>query len=345
MELKVGVLGATGAVGQMMLKVLEEKNFPISELRLYASSKSAGKSIKFRNKEYSIISADEADYCDLDLVFGAVGNDIAKREAVKIVKAGALFIDNSSAFRMNDDVPLVIPEINPKDSFKHNGIIANPNCSTIITLTGVNAINKLSKIKSMVVTTFQAVSGAGVYGIKELNYETNEIARINEQTGEENPKVLNKFGIFPYQIASNLIPQIGDFLDNDYTKEEMKMQNEGRKILHNKDLLVNCTCVRVGVIRSHSISVTLVTEDKLDIEDVKDALNVAEGVVLYDDIENKIYPMPLVTSDQDLVYVGRVRRDLVNENGITLFISGDQIRKGAATNAIDIAMKYFNIEG
>ena len=341
--INVGVLGATGAVGSMMLKVLEERKFPVGELRLYASSKSKGKKVVFNNKEYTIEDADEADFNGLDVVFGAVGNNLAEKYAPLIVKTGALFIDNSSSYRMDPNVPLVVPEINPEDIFKHKGIIANPNCSTIIALMGVAPINKLSKIKHMVASTYQAVSGAGVYGIKELNYENNEIAKINEATGEENPKVERLYDTFPYQIASNLIPQISTFLDNGYTKEEMKMQNEGRKILHNDNMLVNCTCVRVGVIRSHSISITLVTEDKLDLDDVRNAIKNQEGVVLYDDPENKIYPMPLLTSDQDLVYVGRIRRDLINENGISLFICGDQIRKGAATNAVDIAVKYFKI--
>ena len=341
--INVGVLGATGAVGSMMLKVLEERKFPVGELRLYASSKSKGKKVVFNNKEYTIEDADEANFNGLDVVFGAVGNDPATKYAPLIVASGALFIDNSSSYRMDPNVPLVVPEINPEDIFKHKGIIANPNCSTIIALMGVAPINKLSKIKHMVASTYQAVSGAGVYGIKELNYENNEIAKINEATGEENPKVERLYDTFPYQIASNLIPQISTFLDNGYTKEEMKMQNEGRKILHNDNMLVNCTCVRVGVIRSHSISITLVTEDKLDLDDVRNAIKNQEGVVLYDDPENKIYPMPLLTSDQDLVYVGRIRRDLINENGISLFICGDQIRKGAATNAVDIAVKYFKI--
>ena len=341
--INVGVLGATGAVGSMMLKVLEERKFPVGELRLYASSKSKGKKVVFNNKEYTIEDADEANFNGLDVVFGAVGNDLATKYAPLIVASGALFIDNSSSYRMDPNVPLVVPEINPEDIFKHKGIIANPNCSTIIALMGVAPINKLSKIKHMVASTYQAVSGAGVYGIKELNYENNEIAKINEATGEENPKVERLYDTFPYQIASNLIPQISTFLDNGYTKEEMKMQNEGRKILHNDNMLVNCTCVRVGVIRSHSISITLVTEDKLDLDDVRNAIKNQEGVVLYDDPENKIYPMPLLTSDQDLVYVGRIRRDLINENGISLFICGDQIRKGAATNAVDIAVKYFKI--
>ena len=341
--INVGVLGATGAVGSMMLKVLEERKFPVGELRLYASSKSKGKKVVFNNKEYTIEDADEANFNGLDVVFGAVGNDLATKYAPLIVASGALFIDNSSSYRMDPNVPLVVPEINPEDIFKHKGIIANPNCSTIIALMGVAPINKLSKIKHMVASTYQAVSGAGVYGIKELNYENNEIAKINEATGEENPKVERLYDTFPYQIASNLIPQISTFLDNGYTKEEMKMQNEGRKILHNDNMLVNCTCVRVGVIRSHSISITLVTEDKLDLDDVRNAIKNQEGVVLYDDPKNKIYPMPLLTSDQDLVYVGRIRRDLINENGISLFICGDQIRKGAATNAVDIAVKYFKI--
>lgn len=341
--INVGVLGATGAVGSMMLQVLEEKKFPVGNLKLYASSRSKGKAIKFMGKEYIVEDADMADFKGLDVVFGAVGNDLATKYAKKIVDAGALFIDNSSSFRMNPDVPLVVPEINPEDIFKHKGIIANPNCSTIIALMGVAPINKLSKIKAMVASTYQAVSGAGVYGIKELNYENNEIAKINEKTGEENPKVERLYDTFPYQIASNLIPQIGSFLDNGYTKEEMKMQNEGRKILHNDDMLVNCTCVRVGVIRSHSISITLVTEDKLDLDEVRKAIKNQDGVILYDEPDKLIYPMPLVTSDQDLVYVGRIRRDLINENGISLFVCGDQIRKGAATNAIDIAVKYFKI--
>lgn len=343
MKLNVGIIGATGEVGRMMLKVMEEKNFPVNELRLYASPKSKGKKIIFKNKAYYVENLNEASFSGLDLVFGAVSNELALKYAKAIVNAGAIFIDNSSAFRMNDDVPLVVPEINMKDAFKTSGIIANPNCSTIITLTGINAINKLSKIKSMVVTTFQAVSGAGQYGIMELVDENERITHITKTTGNTNPKIDKKYDVFAHQIASNVIPQISSFLDNGYTKEEMKMQNEGRKILHNDELLVDCTCVRVPVIRSHSISVDLITEDELDIEDIKDKLLVTDGVILCDDPEELEYPMPILTSDQDLVYVGRIRKSLINKNGISLFVSGDQIRKGAATNAIDIAIKYFKI--
>ena len=229
---------------------------------------------------------------------------------------------------MDPDIPLVVPEINAEDAINNKkGIIANPNCSTIITLVAVNAINKLSKIKAIVASTYQATSGAGAAGPVELEEQMNVLVN----GGEINPNV------FQYQIAENLIPQIGSFLDNGYTTEEMKMQNEGRKILHNEDLKVTCTCVRVPVIRSHSISATVVTEKKLTVEEVKAAIAACEGCKLYDDPANKVYPMPLVTSDQDLVFVGRIREDIVNDNAITLWCCGDQVRKGAATNAIQIA--------
>lgn len=330
----VGILGATGAVGQEMLKVLGERNFPINELRLLASPKSVGKKVMFSGKEYEVQLASHEAFDGLDIVLGAASNKVAKEFAPSIVKAGAVFIDNSSAFRMDENVPLVVPEINPEDVFKNKGIIANPNCSTIITLVAVNAINKMSKIKAMVASTYQATSGAGAEGPVELMNQMN--ALVNG--GEINPQV------FQYQIAANVIPHIGSFLENGYTTEEMKMQNEGRKIMHLPELNVSCTCVRVPVVRSHSISVTLVTEDKLNIEDVKKAIASEKGCKLYDDLENKLYPMPLVTSDQDLVYVGRIRKDLLNENGIALWCCGDQVRKGAATNAVQIAMKLVGLD-
>lgn len=330
----VGILGATGAVGQEMLKVLGERNFPINELRLLASERSVGKKVEFNGKEYTIELADFGAFKGLDFVLGAASNAVAKKFASDIVASGAVFIDNSSAFRMDENVPLVVPEINPEDAFKNKGIISNPNCSTIITLVAVNAINKLSKIKAMVASTYQATSGAGAEGPVELRNQMKAILDGSE--------IQNK--VFQYQIAENVIPQIGSFLDNGYTTEEMKMQNEGRKILHLPDLNVTCTCVRVPVVRSHSISVTLVTEDKLEISAVKDAIAKAQGCKLYDDGENKIYPMPLVTSDQDLVFVGRIRKDLINENGITLWCCGDQVRKGAATNAVQIAMKLIGLD-
>ena len=323
----VAILGATGAVGREMLKVLEERNFPVNELRLLASARSVGKKIDFRGTQIEVAEATENAFEGMDIVLGAATNELAKQMAPAIKAAGAVFIDNSSAFRMDPSVPLVVPEINPEDAMKHNGIVSNPNCSTIITLVAVNAINKLSPIKSMIASTYQAVSGAGVGGIYELEAQEKAIVGGGDIETET----------FPYQIARNLIPQIGGFGDNLYTSEEMKMQNEGRKILHLPNLNVTCTCVRVPIIRSHSISVVVFTEDKLSVEAVKAAIANAKGCKLTDEPEAKIYPMPLDTSDQDLVFVGRIREDLTADNGITLFCCGDQVRKGAATNAVQIA--------
>ena len=330
----VGILGATGAVGQEMLKVLVERKFPINELRLLASERSVGKKVNFKGKEYTIQLAAHDAFEGLDIVLGAASNAVAKEFKDDIVKAGAVFIDNSSAFRLDENVPLVVPEINPEDVFKNKGVISNPNCSTIITLVAVNAINSLSKIKAMNASTYQATSGAGAAGPVELRNE--EAALLNG--GAINPQV------FQYQIAENVIPHIGSFLDNGYTTEEMKMQNEGRKIMHLPELNVTCTCVRVPVVRSHSISVTVVTENKVSVEAVREAIKNAKGTVLYDVPAEKKYPMPIVTSDQDLVYVGRIREDLVCDNGITLWCAGDQVRKGAATNAVQIALVLAGLE-
>ncbi|MBO5023354.1 MAG: aspartate-semialdehyde dehydrogenase [Clostridia bacterium] len=323
----VAILGATGAVGREMLKVLEERNFPVNELRLLASARSVGKKIAFRGNEIAVQEATENAFEGMDIVLGAASNELAKQMAPAIKASGAVFIDNSSAFRMDPTVPLVVPEINPEDAMKHNGIVSNPNCSTIITLVAVNAINKLSPIKSMIASTYQAVSGAGIGGIYEL--EAQEKAIVEGGDIEKDT--------FPYQIARNLIPQIGGFGENLYTSEEMKMQNEGRKILHLPNLNVTCTCVRVPIIRSHSISAVVFTEDKLSVEAVKEAIANAKGCKLTDEPEAKVYPMPLDTSDQDLVFVGRIREDLTADNGIALFCCGDQVRKGAATNAVQIA--------
>ena len=326
-KFNVGILGATGAVGREMMNILEERNFPIDELRLLASPRSVGKKLTFCGKEIEVKLADENAFEGLDIVLGAASNAVAKQLAPAIVKAGAVFVDNSSAFRMCDDVPLVIPEINAEDVKKNNGIISNPNCSTIITLVAVNAINQLSNIKGMVASTYQATSGAGAEGPVELRNQMSAIVNGGEITNT----------VFQYQIAENVIPHIGGFLDNGFTAEEMKMQNEGRKILHLPELNVTCTCVRVPVVRSHSISVTVLTESSLSVDEVRAALSNAKGVRLYDDGEKREYPMPLVTSGQDIVYVGRIRKDLVFENAITLWCCGDQVRKGAATNAIQIA--------
>lgn len=329
----VGILGATGAVGQEMLNVLKEIDFPINELKLFASSRSAGKVIEYNGKEYIIQLAEKGAFKGLDFILGAASNAVAVELADDIVASGAVFIDNSSAFRMNENVPLVVPEVNGEDVFKHKGIIANPNCSTIIAMVAVNGINKLSKIKAINACTYQATSGAGAAGPVELKKQMEAVLKGEELVSE----------VFQYQIVENLIPQIGSFLDNGYTTEEMKMQNEGRKIMHLPELLVNCTCVRVPVVRSHSIALTVVTEEKLELEAVKESIKNAGGTVLYDDPANKIYPMPIITSNQDLVYVGRIRKDLINENGISVWCAGDQVRKGAATNAIQIMMKLVGL--
>ena len=324
----IAVLGASGAVGQQMIKVLEERKFPVNKLLPLASARSAGKAITFCGKEVMIEEATENSFEGMDFVLGAVSNAMAQRFAPAIVKAGAVFVDNSSAFRLQDDVPLVVPEINPEDALKHNGIIANPNCSTIITMVAVGGIRKLSPIEKMVTSTYQAVSGAGVEGMYELEGQIKAAA-----AGEV---IENK--TFPCQILSNVIPQIGSELENGYTTEEMKMQNEGRKIMHLPELKVCCTCVRVPVMRSHSIAVQLVTRDPISVEEAKKAVKEAKGCVLTEDLNGRNYPTPLDTTDQDLVYVGRIRRDLIDdERGLALWCCGDQVRKGAATNAVQIA--------
>ena len=326
-QYRVAILGATGAVGCEMMKILAEHKFPLAELKLLASARSAGKKIEFCGKELTVEEAREEAFAGMDIVLGAASADLARQFAPAIRAAGAVFVDNSSAFRMCDDVPLVVPEINPEDALGHNGIISNPNCSTIITLMAVKGINRLSPIRQMIASTYQAVSGAGAGGPIELAAQTKALA-----AGEP---IENK--VFQYQIAENLIPHIGSFGDDGYTTEEMKMQNEGRKILHLPALNVTCTCVRVPVVRSHSISVSVFTERELSPEEVRAAISAEAGCRLVDDPAAKAYPMPLDTTDQDLVFVGRIRRDLTFPNGITLWCSGDQVRKGAATNAVQIA--------
>ena len=323
----VAILGATGAVGQEMMKVLEERDFPVGKLIPLASARSAGKTLKFKGEDVTIELACNEAFQGVDIVLGAAENDIAKEFAPAIVAAGAVFVDNSSAFRMDPSVPLIVPEVNAEDVKNHNGIISNPNCSTIITITAVNALNKLSPIKSMTCSTYQAVSGAGAGGPIELMGEVEALSK-----GESyEPK------IFPYQIAYNLIPQIGGESYEGYTSEEMKMQNEGRKIMHLEDLTVSCTCVRVPVIRSHSISASLHFDKPVTVEEAQEIIAQAPGCKLVDDLGAKQYPMPLDTSDQDIVFVGRIRKDLTDPNGLCLWCCGDQVRKGAATNCIQIA--------
>ena len=326
-EYKIGILGATGAVGQEMMKILEERNFPVAELRPIASERSAGKKLAFKGGEVEVVAVSEEAFAGLDVVLGAAENDIAEQYAEAIVKAGAVFVDNSSAFRLREDVPLVVPEINPEDVKWHKGIIANPNCTTIISMVAINALNQLSPIEAIIASSYQAVSGAGAEGPKELMAEVDALAK-----GEKyEPKV------FQYQIAYNVIPQIGGEAFEGYTSEEMKMQNEGRKILHLPELKVSCTCVRVPVVRSHSVSIVVRTKEKISVEAAKEAIAKAKGCKLVDDLGAKRYPMPLETSDQDIVFVGRIREDITDERGLNLWCCGDQVRKGAATNTVQIA--------
>ena len=326
-EYKVAILGATGAVGQEMMKILAERNFPVSELHLLASERSVGKEVAWKGKALTVELACDAAFEGMDIVLGAAENDIAERFAPAIVKAGAVFVDNSSAFRQDPNVPLIVPEINPEDVKLHHGIIASPNCTTTISLTAINALNAISPIESIIASSYQAVSGAGAGGPREL---AAEVEALREGKAYE-PKV------FQYQIAYNVIPQIGGEAFEGYTSEEMKMQNEGRKIMHLPDLKVSCTCVRVPVVRSHSVSLVVRTKEKISVEQAKEVIAKAPGCRLVDDLKNKVYPMPLDTSDQDIVFVGRIRDDLTSDNGLNIWCCGDQVRKGAATNTIQVA--------
>lgn len=326
--MNVAIVGASGAVGQEFLKVLSERNFPIDNLLLFGSERSAGKQYIFKGKEYTVkLLAHNDDFKGVDIAFVSAGAGTSREFAGTITKHGAVMIDNSSAFRMDADVPLVVPECNAEDALIHpKSIIANPNCTTIMMVVVLAAIEKLSHITSVHVASYQSASGAGAQAMAELENQYRQII-------EGKPVTIEKFA---YQLAYNVIPQIDSFADCDYTKEELKMFNETRKILHS-DIRCSATCVRISALRSHSEAVWLRTEKALTVEAVKDALKSAPGVVLYDDPSEKKYPMPLFTGGHDEIYVGRIRKDIADENGITLWLSGDQIRKGAALNAVQIA--------
>ena len=325
--MNVAILGATGAVGREMMKILAERSFPVEELRLLASPRSSGQKLLWQGRELTVQPAEDSAFEGMDIVLGAAENDIAKRFAPAIVKAGAVFVDNSSAFRMDPNVPLVIPEINPEDVRRHKGIIANPNCTTIVSLVAINALNQDSPIQSIIASSYQAVSGAGAGGPRELMEEV-ELLREGKPVHPQ---------VFQYQIAYNVIPQIGGEAYEGYTSEEMKMQNEGRKIMHLPDLRVSCTCVRVPVVRSHSVSLVVRTREKISVRRARELIAAAPGCRLVDDLASRRYPMPLDTSDQDTVFVGRIREDLTCDNGLNIWCCGDQVRKGAATNAVQIA--------
>ena len=326
--MKVAIVGASGAVGQEFLRVLAERNFPIDELLLFGAERSAGTRYEFRGKEYEVrLLQHNDDFKGVDYAFVSAGAGTSKEFADTITKYGAVMIDNSSAFRMDEDVPLVVPECNAEDALiRPRGIIANPNCTTIMMVVALQPIENLSHIKRIHVASYQSASGAGAQAMAELQQQYKELV-------EDKPVTVKKFA---YQLAYNVIPQIDVFQDNDYTKEEMKMYNETRKIMHS-DVKCSATCVRISSLRSHSEAVWIETERPLEVEEVRKALAAAPGVTLQDDPANKVYPMPLFTGGKDDVYVGRVRKDITDPNGITLWLSADQIRKGAALNAVQIA--------
>jgi aspartate-semialdehyde dehydrogenase len=324
---RLAIVGATGAVGQEMMKILEEREFKVKELICLADPREAGNKVRFRDEDLKVKAANAAAFKQADIALFAVNTDISKALAPLARENNCLVIDNSYAFRLEENVPLVVPEVNPEDIAKHQGIIANPNCSTTIMVVALNPIHKAARLKRVLVSTYQAVSGAGKAGIDELEQHVRAYLAGDDIVPE----------VFQYPIAFNLIPHIDDFLSDNYTREEMKLVWETRKIMHAPDLKIAATAVRVPVFRSHSESITVETEIPLKAEEVKTIFSQAPGVVLQDQPEKQLYPMPLYTSNKDEVYVGRIRQDLSLDNGILFWVVADQIRKGAATNAIQIA--------
>ncbi len=326
--MKVAIVGASGAVGQEFLRVLDERNFPIDELVLFGSSRSAGRLYSFRGEQYAVRELKHGDdFRGIDVAFVSAGGSTSVEFAETITKHGTVMIDNSSAFRMDSDVPLVVPEVNPEDALCHpRGIIANPNCTTIQMVVALKAIEKVSHIQRVHVATYQAASGAGASAMAELVNQYAQLLRGEAPTVEK----------FAYQLAYNVIPHVDVFTDNGYTKEEMKMYNETRKIMHS-DIEVSATCVRVPVMRAHSEATWVETERPVSVEEARRAFTEAEGVVLQDDTQNKVYPMPLFVAGNDPVYVGRIRKDISNPNGLSFWTVSDQIKKGAALNAVQIA--------
>ena len=326
--MRVAIVGASGAVGQELMRILAERNFPIDDLVLFGSERSAGRKYNFKGRDYEVkLLQHNDDFTDVDIAFTSAGAGTSKEFVGDITKYGAVMIDNSSAFRMDNDVPLVVPEINAEDALdRPRGVIANPNCTTIMMVVVLYPIECLSHIKKIHVASYQSASGAGAAAMAELEQQYKEMV--------EHGKVAT-ISKFPHQLAYNVIPQIDKMTETDYTKEEMKMFNETQKIMHS-DVRTSATCVRVSSLRSHSESVWFETERPLSVEEIRRALQSAPGVTLVDDPQNYVYPMPLESAGKDDVYVGRVRKDLADDNGCTLWLTGDQIRKGAALNAIQI---------
>ena len=329
-KMKIAIVGASGAVGQEFLRVLDEQNFPIDELHLFGSKRSTGRSYTFRGKEYKVKElCHNDDFKGIDIAFTSAGAGTSKEFAETITKYGTIMIDNSSAFRMDADVPLVVPEVNGEDAFNTpRNIIANPNCTTIQMVVALKAINDISPIRRVHVATYQAASGAGAAAMDELIQQYKDIAEGKE------PKVEK----FAYQLAYNVIPHIDVFTENGYTKEEMKMFHETKKIMHAPNLDVSAMCVRVPVMRAHSEAIWLETEQPISVEQAREAFKAGKGLVVVDNPDNKEYPMPLLVANEDPVYVGRIRKDITNDNGLSFWLVGDQIKKGAALNAVQIAL-------
>ena len=332
MSLKVAVVGATGVVGSKMLSVLEERNFPASEVKALASIKSVGKKILYKGKEIVVELARPEAFDDINIALFSAGGDLSRQLAPEAAKRGCVVIDNSSAWRMDPEVPLVVPEVNEDDLFKNKGIIANPNCSTAQLVLVLWPLHQRYGLKRVVVSTYQAVSGAGKKGIDDLNNQVDAIVNGKEIVCEK----------FPYQIAFNCIPHIDVFKENGYTKEEIKVVEESRKIMHIDDLAITCTAVRVPVLNSHSESVNIEFEKDFDIKEVKELLSKSPGVLLYDDPEKNIYPMPILTANKNETFVGRIRRDFSVKFGLNLWVVSDNLRKGAALNAVQIAESLIN---
>lgn len=327
--MKVAIVGASGAVGQEFLRILSERNFPLDELVLFGSERSAGRKYNFKGKDYEVkLLQHNDDFKDIDIAFVSAGGGTSKEYAGTITKYGTVMIDNSSAFRMDDDVPLVVPECNAEDALNRpRGIIANPNCTTAMMVVALQPLENISHIRRIHIASYQSASGAGAAAMAELQQQYKEMVEDGKVT------TIRKFA---HQLAYNVIPQIDVFTENGYTKEEMKMFNETKKIMHT-DAKCSAMCVRVSSLRAHSESVWIETEQPISVEEAKKALAAAPGVALLDDPSKELYPMPLDTAGKDDIYVGRVRKDLADDNGLTFWLSGDQIRKGAALNAVQIA--------
>jgi aspartate-semialdehyde dehydrogenase len=333
----IAMVGATGAVGSEFLRVLERRDFPVASLRALSSARSMGRDVRFRNESIAVEELSENSFAKIDIAFFSAGSDVSRRFALQARNAGAIVIDNSSAFRMEPDVPLVIPEINGEDAKQHRGLIANPNCTTAIALMAIYPLHRAFGVRRVFASSYQAVSGSGARAIEELKKQTEAalLATASPSGGGQDRQVTPQ--VYPHPIAFNVLPQVDAFLESGYTKEEMKLQNEGRKIMHLPDFRASITCVRVPVYRAHSVAVSAEFEKKVSVKQAREILAKAPGLELVDEPQKNCYPMPLSVAGKDNCEVGRVRLDCALENGLAFWVSGDQLLKGAALNAVQIA--------